>query len=90
MKTYDELKKSGAAFDIVFVSSDRNEKQFTDYFAQMPWKAVKDNTIKNKLKSKYKVMGIPTLIIIDNNGNTVSTDGRALVMNDPSGKSLLA
>jgi nucleoredoxin len=90
VKTYNELKQSGAAFDIVFVSSDRNEKQFNEYFSEMPWKAVTDKNIKANLQSKYKLKGIPTLIIIDNQGNTISVDGRTLVNADPSGKSLLA
>ena len=39
---YKRFKKgpNGDKFDIVFVSSDRDEKSWKEYFAEMPWKAL--------------------------------------------------
>jgi nucleoredoxin len=39
---YSKVKKSsnGEKFDIVFLSSDRDEAQFNEYFQLMPWYAV--------------------------------------------------
>ena len=39
---YENVKSSenGNNFDIVFVSSDREESQFDEYFGEMPWKAL--------------------------------------------------
>ena len=39
---YKKLKKgpNGDKFDIVFVSSDRDDKSWKEYFAEMPWKAL--------------------------------------------------
>ena len=47
---YNKLKGGsiGDKFDIVFLSSDRDEKNFNEYFAEMPWHAVSysDKTTK--------------------------------------------
>ena len=42
MEWYKKIKKgpNGDEFDIVFVSSDRDEKSWKEYFAEMPWKAL--------------------------------------------------
>ena len=39
---YKKVKESsnGSNFDIVFLSSDKTEAQFTEYFKEMPWYAV--------------------------------------------------
>lgn len=44
-------------FDIVFVSSDNDEAQFSKYFATMPFKALpyKDRELKKKLSQRFKV-----------------------------------
>ena len=39
--------------------------------------------LKNKLSVKYKVQGIPTLVILDENGDVITKDGRSAVMKDP-------
>ena len=39
---YKKFKEgpNGDKFDIVFVSSDRDDKSWKEYFAEMPWKAL--------------------------------------------------
>jgi nucleoredoxin len=39
---YKNFKKgpNGDKLDVVFVSSDRDEKSWKEYFAEMPWKAL--------------------------------------------------
>ena len=39
---YNKVKsgENGEKFEIAFVSSDRDEKSFNEYFAEMPWHAV--------------------------------------------------
>ncbi|MGB1597234.1 MAG: thioredoxin-like domain-containing protein, partial [Promethearchaeia archaeon] len=40
-ESYRKIKSAhGTAFEIVYVSSDRNEQDFAQYFAGMPWLAV--------------------------------------------------
>ena len=44
---------------IVFVSSDRTQEAFDEYFAEMPWLALPfaERELKAKLSSKFKVSG---------------------------------
>ena len=37
MEIYNELLKKGKAFDIVFLSGDKEENSFEEYYASMPW-----------------------------------------------------
>lgn len=79
---YKEIVADGKAFDVVFVSSDSDQKAFDDYYADMPWKALSfsDRETKEKISSKYEVRGIPTLVLIDpRTGEVISKEGRLLV-----------
>jgi Thioredoxin-like len=73
--------------EIVFVSSDRDEQSFAQYFRTMPWLALPfDNSLrisKQMLSAKYCVKGIPSLVVLDSiSGQIVipNTESRALVM----------
>ena len=46
-KVYSEVKAAGKAFEIVFVSADRDEKSMASYFAEMPWLALQWADKKN-------------------------------------------
>ena len=88
---YNKMKATdkGSKLEIVFVSSDRDEKGFDDYFKDMPWHALPydERDRKNKLSSKFKVRGIPTLVIVDGQtGKTLTLDGREALQDDPEGK----
>jgi nucleoredoxin len=67
--------------DIVFVSWDRDESKFNEYYASMPWKALPFGASKEGLNERYNVRGIPSLIVLGANGEVETTDGRAMVMN---------
>ena len=85
---YKDLVAAGKSLEIVFVSSDRDEKAFDDYFAEMPWLALPyaERKLKATLSKKYKVRGIPTFVIVDGEtGELITTDGRSAVMEDPKG-----
>jgi len=73
---------------IVFVSSDRDEGAFKEYYGEMPWMALpyaaRDK--KDSLSKKFKVQGIPAFVIISPEGETITTDGRSAVMEDPEGE----
>ncbi|CAK9004312.1 Nucleoredoxin [Durusdinium trenchii] len=88
IKFYEEMKKQGKAFEVVFVSSDRDQESFDEYFSHQPWLAVpyEARDIKNKLSRKLKVSGIPTLAFADaKTGEVYETGGRGIVMSDPEG-----
>jgi len=80
-KLYNECKEKGKNFEIVFVSSDRNEEAFKEYFEEMPWCALsfKERTLKNNLSELYEVQGIPTLVLLTGKGELITKDGRAAI-----------
>ncbi len=69
------------------MSSDRDASQFDEYYAEMPWLALPfaDREAKSKLSKKFKVEGIPTLVVLDAEGNTLTTKGTEKVSADPTG-----
>lgn len=74
--------------EIVFASSDRDETAFKEYFGEMPWKALpySDRQLKEKLSKKFKVNGIPSVVIVDSDGKVITTDGRSAISEDPKGE----
>ncbi len=77
--TYKQMQEDAKPFEIVFVSSDRDEASMERYMqeAKMPWLALSfgDQHI-SLLKQRFGIRSIPTLVIIDDQGNTISTKGR--------------
>merc|ERR1712087_6314 len=65
--------------EVVFVSSDRDEAGFNEYYGEMPWLALPFDArdAKQKLASKYGVSGIPMLVVLNSNGELVTGEGRA-------------
>merc|ERR1711998_757394 len=73
--------------EIIFVSSDRDQKSFMEYFKEMPWLAIpQGDARKGKLSKLFGVDGIPSFVIVDaTTGETVTTDARSSVSSDPEG-----
>eukprot|EP00277_Geminigera_cryophila_P001762 CAMPEP_0179425938 /NCGR_PEP_ID=MMETSP0799-20121207/12454_1 /TAXON_ID=46947 /ORGANISM="Geminigera cryophila, Strain CCMP2564" /LENGTH=588 /DNA_ID=CAMNT_0021200621 /DNA_START=49 /DNA_END=1813 /DNA_ORIENTATION=- len=87
-EAYRNIKSAGKAFEIVFVSSDKSERQFADYFREMPWLAMPYalRDLKTGLSQMFGVTGIPALILLDGaTGDLISKDGRNVLMSDPQG-----
>jgi thiol-disulfide isomerase/thioredoxin len=81
-KKYQELLAAGKSFELVFVSSDRDNEAFTEYANSMPFKALPfaDRTRKNDLSTKFKVSGIPTLVFIDGTtGKVINKNARGAI-----------
>lgn len=79
---------AGKSIQLVFVSSDRDEAQFKEYFQEMPWLALpySNRQVKSALSSNYGVRGIPALILLDGQtGALITKNGRALISKDPDG-----
>jgi len=87
VKTYNALKAAGKPFEIVFVSSDRDEASFAEYFGTMPWLALPfdKREAKAELSSLLEVEGIPTLVMLDPSLKVLNRDGRGRVGSDPKG-----
>ncbi|GFP80097.1 probable nucleoredoxin 1, partial [Phtheirospermum japonicum] len=81
IQAYQEINKTDSPLEVIFISSDRDQKSFDEFFATMPWLAIPfgDNR-KQSLSRLFKVRGIPTVIAIGPTGKTVSTEARELIM----------
>ena len=82
-RAYEKLTgEMGKDFEVVFVSSDRDERAFDEYRGEMPWLALpfaaRDK--KAELSRKFKVNGIPALVVVDDTGATVTADGRRVAL----------
>ena len=76
------------SFEVVFISSDRDEAQFESYHKEMPWLALPfaERDLKKKLSKQFKVSGIPALILLEGaTGKVISKDGCSVVMGDTQG-----
>uniref|UniRef100_A0A0E0D1X2 protein-disulfide reductase n=1 Tax=Oryza meridionalis TaxID=40149 RepID=A0A0E0D1X2_9ORYZ len=82
IEAYNELVSQGKNFEVVFVSGDKDQEAFDAYFAKMPWLAVPfpDSECRAKLNKRFKVRGIPHLVILNAaSGEVYTEDGVELV-----------
>ena len=82
-ESYESWKAKRHEIEIIFVTSDQNEKAFQEYFAaQGDWLAYPfGHEGITTLKERYNVKGIPTFIVIDSTGQTIDEEGRGTVVN---------
>ena len=81
IEAYNKIKAKDPAFELVFISSDRDQTSFDDYFASMPWLAVPfGDERKKSLSRTFKIQGIPSLVAIGPTGRTVTKEARDLIM----------
>ena len=81
-KIYQDLTAAGKNFEVVFVSSDREQGSFDEYFGTMPWTALPyvNRSAKAELSKTFSVTGIPCLVLIDENGRVITKKGVQAVM----------
>eukprot|EP00002_Diphylleia_rotans_P006952 TRINITY_DN163_c0_g1_i10.p1 TRINITY_DN163_c0_g1~~TRINITY_DN163_c0_g1_i10.p1 ORF type:complete len:408 (+),score=103.73 TRINITY_DN163_c0_g1_i10:114-1337(+) len=87
LASFYKENKEKLNLEIVFVSSDRDEKSFAEYFGEMPWLSLPyaDRGRKGKLSNQFKVQGIPTFVILSPEGELITKDGREEVSSDAKG-----
>ncbi|XP_057813851.2 probable nucleoredoxin 1 [Cryptomeria japonica] len=74
VQVYNKLKQNGEAFEIVFLSSDRDQEAFDEYYASMPWLALPfGDKVKKDLSRYFHIKSIPSLVIVGPDGKTVTT-----------------
>ncbi|KAF1334788.1 Nucleoredoxin, partial [Globisporangium splendens] len=79
---YDEVVEQKIDdFEIVLVSSDREEQKFAEYYAEMPWLALpyEKRQLKVDLCEKFGVKTVPTLIFFNEKGEVVEREGRNFI-----------
>mmetsp|Transcript_12844 Transcript_12844/g.28433 ORF Transcript_12844/g.28433 Transcript_12844/m.28433 type:complete len:318 (-) Transcript_12844:234-1187(-) len=76
-------------FEIVWISRCRDVESFGRYFTQMNWLAMQPEDAMGAkgemLSKKYKVKGIPSLVLLDEVGNVITTDARNKIPADKAG-----
>ncbi|CAH1414972.1 unnamed protein product [Lactuca virosa] len=81
VETYHEIKKKHNNFEVIFISSDRDQDSFDEYYGSMPWLALPfGDKRKQSLSRLFKVNGIPLLAALGPTGKTVTTEARGLIM----------
>ncbi|KAL6294512.1 hypothetical protein ACE6H2_002654 [Prunus campanulata] len=81
LEAYHKIKAKDDAFEVIFISSDRDQGAFDEFFSGMPWLALPfGDSRKASLSRRFKVQGIPMLIAIGPTGQTVTKKARDLVM----------
>ncbi|KAJ0407291.1 hypothetical protein ATCC90586_003149 [Pythium insidiosum] len=80
-QVYEEIKRQHDDLEVVFVSYDKTQEQFEEYFAEMPWLALPyaKRDLKAAIGKKLGIMGVPMLVFVDDKGQVIETDGRELV-----------
>jgi len=83
-------EKGHADIEVVFVSSDRDEASFKEYYGEMadylalPYS---QREAKEELAKKFGVRGIPMLVVLDEEGNVSIENARGKVA-EANGKGL--
>ncbi|KAF9626710.1 hypothetical protein IFM89_038884 [Coptis chinensis] len=81
IEAYHDIKAKDDGFEVIFISSNRDESSFQDFFSSMPWVALPfGDDRKISLSRTFKISGIPTVIALGPSGKTVTKDARELLM----------
>ncbi|WCJ38449.1 DC1 domain-containing protein [Euphorbia peplus] len=81
IEAYNEIKEKDDAIEVIFISSDRDQPAFDEFFSTMPWLALPfGDPRKASLGRKFKVQGIPMLVALGPTGRTVTKEARSLIM----------
>ncbi|KAI6655621.1 Nucleoredoxin-like [Oopsacas minuta] len=78
-------KHQDKGFEVIFISFDRDEESFKDYFETMPWKSANyadANKLGPKIARRFGVKGIPTLVLMDKNLEVINQNARSFIEHD--------
>jgi len=98
LKKFHETLKASAndSLEIVFVSDDKSEKEFQDYYQNNhgDWLAVDFNaSVRTSMRQHYDVKSIPCLLVVNGQGEVVARDLVAAVtgaQESPAATALMA
>lgn len=81
-EVYNELKLiQNKNFEIIYVSTDRNEEEFNLNISTMQWQAIpyQDNKARQDLTRIFNIKGIPAFVILGPDGKVLTINGRAMI-----------
>jgi nucleoredoxin len=77
---YREVNANGKQLEIIFATSGNTEPDFYSYFDEMPWVAIPFGDPKLETTcARWAAEGIPHLVILDKDGNSVVNGAKDLV-----------
>jgi len=81
IELYNKCREQDKSFEVVFASSDNNETEFNEYYAEMPWCTLSfsERVLEGALSNHFNVDGIPTLVLLKGNGELITEEGRQAV-----------
>ena len=87
-KFYKLANEKEKQIEIIFISFDRDEKSYKEYYDSMPWLSFPFKSEKKEVFAKdFSIKGIPALLIFDKDGKLIDYDGRMSVQNNFKGDS---
>ena len=76
-KFYTIANEKEKQIEIIFISFDRDEKSYKEYYDSMPWLSFPFKSDKKEVFAKdFSIRGIPALLIFDKDGKLIDYDGR--------------
>ena len=75
-KLYNKCKEEGKSFEVIFISTDKEETDFDNYYSKMPWFALKyeDRDLKEAISRAFEVEGPQALILLKGDGEMLCND----------------
>ena len=62
--------------EVIFLSGDKTQKEYDEYYGEMPWLALpKGDTRLPALAKKYEVKGVPRLVVLKPDGTVIDSNG---------------
>ncbi|KAF8698721.1 hypothetical protein HU200_034973 [Digitaria exilis] len=78
VKEYNKIKEKNSDFEIIFISLDKDQSTYDEFFSHMPWLALPfGDERKELLMKKFKIRSIPSLIAISPSGHTLTKDAKS-------------
>ena len=80
---YNKVNSPSKQCEIVFASLDESKQEYEEYYKKMPWLAFpfEEKQLVSELAKKYLVESIPSLILVNAQGDNLLKDCRSEVAN---------
>ena len=80
---YNKVNKDKKQIEIIFISHDEEEKEFDEYYKDMPWAAVPyDFDDREDISESFNIIGVPTFVVVNSKGKLVDAKGKVTILND--------
>jgi len=87
--SYMQLRNSGKNIELIYISSDKDEAAFNNYYTAMPWLALPypDRTLQIRLAMQFRLNGFRSAVVLvdPKTGVCLNKYGREAIVSDPVG-----